>query len=416
MYHHVSGHCDNTMYLGNKPPRRRSGSNPIRVLILIILIGIGLYVLTVKPEAIPRPFQPTPTPTRTAANYASEAEDFYREGQLTAAIEAYEQAIRRDPIIIENYIPLVRLLVFQSRFDEARDYADTALFVDPDYAAAHAIRGMTMDWQSSQLADQGREREAAELLREALSEVNKAIETDPTSAEAYAYLAEILFDMGNYTQADEAIDTALLLDAKSLEAQRIAGYLMELRGYREEAIAHYQEAIRLHPKLAMLHFVLGRTYVGTGDVNLAVDSLETTIELDSENPEYLYWLGYTYFTIGERDFAADYFQQALEIKPDLAKAHCQLGLIYYQQRNWEGAIPELEMGVEGYGELLTYRNAFCYYTLGLSYFYVARCQDAYPLFEQVLELIPENAPALEGVRLCKEAEAQNPAVTPTPSP
>ncbi len=38
------------MYLGSGPPRRRTGSNPIRVLILLVLIAAGLYLLTVRPR------------------------------------------------------------------------------------------------------------------------------------------------------------------------------------------------------------------------------------------------------------------------------------------------------------------------------------------------------------------------------
>lgn len=403
------------MYLGSGPPRRRTGSNPARVLILLVLIAAGLYLLTVKPEAIPQPFQPTPTPTRTAVSYVAEAEEHYGEGELDDAISIYEEAIRRDPTVVENYVPLVRLLVFRERYDEALDYADTALFVDPDHAAAHAIRAMALDWKSSELWDAGLDEDASDLLIEALNEINKAVELDPTSAEAYAYQAEILFDLNNYGQADEAIENALLMNSSSVDAQRIAGYLMEFRGYRDEAIDYYQEAIRLHPKLAMLHQMLGRTYIGSGEIDLAIDSLEVASELDPGNPEYLYFLGYAYFTIGERELAADYFKQVLELDVDHSKSHCQLGLIYYQNRNWEGAVPELEMGVEAYGEQVTYRNAFCYYTLGLSYFYLGRCEDAYPLFDQVLEAIPDNAPAAEGIRLCREAEAASPE-TDTTSP
>jgi tetratricopeptide (TPR) repeat protein len=288
--------------------------------------------------------------------------------------------------------------------------------VDPDYAPAHAVRAMALDWKSSELADQGLEEDASDRLIEALNEINGAIEQDPTSAEAYAYQAEVLFDLGNYEQADEAIENALLLDPNSVDVQRIAGYLLEFRGYRQEAIDHYTAAIRLHPKLDMLHNALGRTYIGAGEIDLAIDSLETASELDPENSEYLYFLGYAYFTIGEREVAADYFKQAIEIRPEYPAAHCQLGLIYYQQRNWEGAIPELELGVEAYGDRITYRNAFCYYTLGLSYFYVARCEEAYPLFDQVLEAIPDNAPAAEGIRLCREAETVGPETPSTPEP
>lgn len=394
------------MYLGNGPPRRRTGSNPIRVFILLVLIGAGLYILTVKPKTFTSVFAPTPTATQTAASYTATAEGYYADGDLANAISSYEEAVRRDPTIISNYIALTRLLVFESRYDEALDYANTALFVEPDNAAALAIRSMALDWKSGSLADEGLDKDAEDMFREALAQANRAVELDPSSAEAYAYLAEILFDLGSYDQADEAITNAELLNENSLDVQRIAGYLAELRGYRDLAIEHYVKAIELHPKLAMLYHALGRTYIGAGEIDKAISNIETAIALDPENSEYLYWLGYAYFTIGERDYAADYFQQAIEIRPNYPAAHCQLGLIYYQQRNWEGAIPELESGVEGYGELITYRNAFCYYTLGLSYFYIGQCEDAYPLFDRVLKAVPDNAPAEEGIRLCKEAESQ----------
>ncbi len=404
------------MYLGNGPPRRQRGSNPIRVLILLALISGGLYVLTVRPESIPQPFQPTPTPTRTAVSFVTEGVDYYRTGNLGEGIKSYELAIRSDPTIVENYILLIKMLIYQHRFEEALDYVNTALFVNPDYGPAHAVKALALDWKSAQLYDEGLDNEAEDLLIEALGEANKAVEKDPTSADAYAYLAEILFDLGNYNQATEAIDTALQLDENSLAALRVAGYLNELRGFRDEAIERYSAALKIHPNLAILHHALGRTYIGAGDVNSAIESLQRALSLDPGNAEYLYWIGYAYFTIGERELAADFFEQAIESRPTYPAAHCQLGLIYYQQRNWEGAIPELETGVEGYGDRITFRNAFCYYTLGLSYFYLARCEEAYPLFDQVLLAIPENQPSLEGIRLCREAGVNPPTGPPTPAP
>jgi hypothetical protein len=45
-----------------------------------------------------------------------------------------------------------------------------------------------------------------------------------------------------------------------------------------------------------------------------------------------------------------------------------------------------------------------YYTLGLAYFYLADCEKAYPLFDAALQINPEEANALEGIRLCRAAE------------
>ncbi|MEN8097704.1 MAG: tetratricopeptide repeat protein [Chloroflexota bacterium] len=393
------------MYLGKKQPRRKKGSNPVRVVIFLLLIVAGLYIIAVRPDSIQKRFQPTPTPTRSAASHIEEAESLLAEGKVTEAIEAYEDARIADPTNLDIYIPLARLLIFSARIDEGMDMAETALLIDPDYAPARAIRAMAMDWKSSELVDEGLDEEGEDLLFEAYAEINRAIDDDPILASSHAFQAEILFDLGNFEQADSAISTALEIDSDNLDALRVAGYMDEFRGYRDSAIEYYLQALEVAPNLPMLHHALGRTYIGAGEVDLARQSLETAIRLDPSNAEYLYFMGYAYLAIGERELATEYFNQALEIRSDYPAAHCRLGLIYYQQRNWEGAVPELELGVEGYGDRVTYGNSFCYYTLGLSYFYLARCEDAYPLFDKVLEVIPDNAPSLDGIKLCREAES-----------
>jgi hypothetical protein len=45
-----------------------------------------------------------------------------------------------------------------------------------------------------------------------------------------------------------------------------------------------------------------------------------------------------------------------------------------------------------------------FYTLGLAHFYMAECEKAYPLFEAALQIDPEAENALQGIRLCEQAE------------
>jgi hypothetical protein len=48
-----------------------------------------------------------------------------------------------------------------------------------------------------------------------------------------------------------------------------------------------------------------------------------------------------------------------------------------------------------------------FYTLGLAHFYMAECEKSYPLFDAALQIDPEEVNALEGIRLCQEAEAED---------
>jgi hypothetical protein len=47
-----------------------------------------------------------------------------------------------------------------------------------------------------------------------------------------------------------------------------------------------------------------------------------------------------------------------------------------------------------------------FYVLGLAYFYMDQCERSYPLFNAALEIDPEDANALEGLRLCQQAEGE----------
>lgn len=401
------------MRIANAPPRRRRGSHPLRVLILLGLICAGLYVLTVKPELIPHPFEPTITPTRTSASLATEAEALYQQGKLAEAIDGYQLAVQRDPTQVENYVPLVRLLTYCARVDEALDTANTALFVDPEHAGAHAVRALALDWKGNALADVGLDTAAADVLNEALQETNQALESDPTLADAHAYQAEILFDQAKYDQANQALTQALQLDPNRVDVQRVAGYVAENLGYRQEAITAYQQALRLHPKLALLHQALGRTLIGAGEIERALDCLKRAIELEPENATHRFLLGYAFGAMGEQESAINYYRQALELDPTFARARCQLGVALYLQRDWQAAINELTNGVLAYDQRVTENNAFCYFTLGMSHYYAGNCAMAQPLFEQVLQALPENESALIGIDLCQQADAGQDVDTPS---
>jgi hypothetical protein len=47
-----------------------------------------------------------------------------------------------------------------------------------------------------------------------------------------------------------------------------------------------------------------------------------------------------------------------------------------------------------------------FYTLGLAHFYMADCEKSYPLFDAALAIDAEEQNALEGIRLCQEAEVE----------
>jgi tetratricopeptide (TPR) repeat protein len=111
-----------------------------------------------------------------------------------------------------------------------------------------------------------------------------------------------------------------------------------------------------------------------------------------------------YFLIGEYPTAEENLSKAVELDPDMVRGHAHLGAAYYRNLNYDSAIPELEMAVDRYKEV-TVANSTYFNMLGLAYYFknAQDCDKAVPLFEQVLETMPEEGNAIEGLELCRAA-------------
>jgi tetratricopeptide (TPR) repeat protein len=86
------------------------------------------------------------------------------------------------------------------------------------------------------------------------------------------------------------------------------------------------------------------------------------------------------------------------------RAHAHLGAAFYRNLNYASAIPELELAVERYGDI-TVANSTYFNMLGLAYYFKGEenCDQAVELFRRVLEVIPEEVNAEEGLELCRAA-------------
>ncbi len=327
---------------------RRPRSPFWRILILLILIASSVYLLIQLWDeesgglpALSTPV-PLPTPTRSAVSFSAEAMDFYRGGQLTAAAEAYQQALDLEPGQADLYLSLARISIFRGRPDRGLVMAREALRLEPENAWAWAISGLAYDWLG--------------LPDEAVTACDKAIELDPTLPEAYAYLAEAYIDLGNWAAANNTIDTALRLNENNTDVQRNYGYVLEVQGNYTSAIEAYRKALELHPGLPYLYLAIGRNQQALADIAGARESYEAAAESDPKSAAALDMLGWTYLLESDYDSAQRTLEQALEADATYSRALGHMASLYFQRRNYEDAIPAFEQAIR-YGEAEVRRNA-----------------------------------------------------------
>ena len=375
------------MYI--RPTKKRS-SSPIRVFILLVLVAAGVYLLGWRRDLI-KPIQvgPTPTPTPTADDVMAEAHELYLQGDLDSAIAKYSQAAELDPADPMSYVWWSQLLTLRGRTEEAVEKAREAVGVAPDSAEALAALCMALDWDAG-IGDEAK-------LQEALSACLSATDLDPGYAEGYAYLAEVYADLGQSSQAAEMARRAVALDDSSVFAHRDLGYALEKQRKYREAVAEYQRASQLHPRLAQPYIDLGRIHMSYNRYKDALSAYEKATVVDPNSAHAYDSLGWAYFQTGDHQRARVVFEKATEADPTFVPAYGHLGLTYYVLRNYEDAISAYKTAIELGATELEY-----YYELGLSYAYLERCDEARPWLLKAIEIDDTAWPAWEGLDLSPE--------------
>ncbi len=357
-------------------PRKRlfyrpESTNIYRIFLLSVLILLVIwFTRQVEQGSIQHPFEPTPTATRTAGSYIAEGDAYFVAGQLDAAIQAYQDALRVNPQDAEVWAKLARIQTYSTallttdqarkeRLQEALFSADRAVELAPDSSNAHAIRAFVLDWYALPVYV-GEEYTA--LLTEAEQEVIRALQLDTQNVLALAIYAEILVDQQKWAQAEQYILQALERDDTLMDVHRVYAYVLESLGQYNQAIQEYDKAIALAPNLTFLYLRAGANYrrlafdspLESVRIQLYYQSLEYFAQaaainerLGVQDPVPYLSIARTYSQMGEFFAAARNVQKALEFNPADPDVYGQLGVIYFKSRNYEGSIPALKCAVEG---------------------------------------------------------------------
>ncbi|MDQ4076967.1 MAG: tetratricopeptide repeat protein [Chloroflexota bacterium] len=312
---------------------------------------------------------------------------YFDQGNVTAALESYEEAVAADPNMATAYARWGQLLNLRYESDEALIRTERAISLapeDPEVLAAHA---MSLTWTKE--------------FAEAIQYAERAIAADPEYGAGYAFLAEAYIDSQQYDAALETAHQAVEIDPDSVWAWLNLGYVLENFGRYEEAVAAYEEAIAVKP-LSYIYNSIGRIQVYNQEYDAAIKSFKEATIVDPRNPEAYAMLGRLYIGLDNPTAAEDYIEQGIEQDPTFGLNHALLGQIYYSQLNFEAAIESLEKAIS-----FGYSNEGVFYQLGLAYAYLEQCDQAVPWLERALEQNPDSGPAQSGMELC------NPGSEPT---
>jgi tetratricopeptide (TPR) repeat protein len=129
------------------------------------------------------------------------------------------------------------------------------------------------------------------------------------------------------------------------------------KGDYGRAIADYNRAIELNPKLAKAYTNRGNAHHGKGDYDRAIADYNRGIELDPNYDTAYNGRGNAYTGKSEYDRAIADYNRAIELNPKYAVAYNSRGWAYYKKGDYDRAIADLNRAVELNPEFaLAYRN------------------------------------------------------------
>ncbi|HEY1262783.1 MAG TPA: FG-GAP-like repeat-containing protein [Terriglobales bacterium] len=188
-----------------------------------------------------------------------------------------------------------------------------------------------------------------EYFEQAGAAFQRALKDDPQSAEALYGLGSVYLKQDKADEARECFERATKLQASYPDtlpnAWNNLGLLATREGRTDEAIASFQQALRLSPDLLVALDNLGNAYRQQKRWNEARIVLQHAVEVGPEDPEANYSLGMVFAQLDDTGQAYDHLQRALKLRPDYPEALNNLGVLYLRTNRRDEAVASFEQSI-----------------------------------------------------------------------
>lgn len=311
---------------------------------------------------------------------------YVRQGMYEKAIALYEQLLDSHPTqehVERVYGNIANAYSEMQKFDEALDYYQKALEIEPEYVNAYLGLGRVS-------MKSGRYDNAERIYMNAL-------ELDNQNEAVYTHLGNLYAVQAKYDEAIVSFEKALEINPFSMNAYNGLGLSYAWKGETGKALSLYQQALHKDPYATVIRNSLGTLYMELGEIENAIAEFTTSLQIDPENTEVRNNLGILYLRTERYKEAAREFIAFLKRQPNDPKILSNLGITYTHVGLYDEAIRMYRWALEIDPSLFQ-----TYVLLGDVCFGTGQISCAVEAYQNALELNPESEEVIEKLAKAKK--------------
>ncbi|TET85022.1 MAG: tetratricopeptide repeat protein, partial [Desulfobacteraceae bacterium] len=227
-----------------------------------------------------------------------------------------KRLVRKYTDNMEAYDSFLQGLEYKNRFTkeaniQARQMYERAIDLDPEFAAAYALLGLTHfhEWSLGWSQD-------PQSLEQAFELAQRAIALDDSLPKAHAILGEVYLWKKRHEQAIAELEKTIALNPNDADGIARLGNILNWTGRPGKAIGLVKKAMRLNPMYPTWYlWNLGHAYFLTGRYEEAIETLHRVLD---HNPGFLpahVYLTCSYIELGRHEEARAEAAEVMKLSP-----------------------------------------------------------------------------------------------------
>ncbi|KAI4882939.1 hypothetical protein NFI96_015609 [Prochilodus magdalenae] len=251
---------------------------------------------------------------------------YHRLGQLQEAAEAYSEALRLSPFLLDAYVGRGNVFMdyghAQANKQAQRDFL-SALHLNPQCSDARI--GLAYNLQ------------IFGYFQRAWNQFTVAVEVNPKCWAAYEGRAIVSLQMGNTCAAFQDINSALKCNPHSDQLLTNRGVINQFMGDKPSAMSDYQRAISLNPTCALAFFNAANLFFYNRQFEQACEYYTQAFRLDPSDESAILNRAITQALLRKIPESLGDFSEALSLNPHSAHVYFNRANLYCSLRKYKAA-------------------------------------------------------------------------------